>query len=118
VYLHDTPAKELFERARRTFSHGCMRMEHPVDLAALLLRNQGWDKGAIESAIAAGRTLEIPLERPVAVWVLYLTAFMETDGTLHFREDVYGLDARGRIFEGLGAASAQRTSNAAQACPG
>jgi murein L,D-transpeptidase YcbB/YkuD len=115
VYLHDTPARRLFELARRTFSHGCMRMEHPRDLAAYLLRDQGWGRAEIETAIAEGRTREITLERPVALWVLYLTAFAGADGAVHFREDVYGFDARGRIFEELGA---ERVETAGASPPG
>ena len=115
VYLHDTPARRLFERARRTFSHGCMRMERPRELAAYLLRDQGWERDEIETAIAEGETREIPLERPVALWVLYLTAFAGADGAVHFREDVYGFDARGRIFEELGA---ERVETAGASPPG
>lgn len=99
VYLHDTPAKRLFERERRTFSHGCMRMEHPRDLAVFLLRDQGWGMAEIEAVIAQGQTREVPLQHAIPVWVLYLTAFVEDGGVLHFREDVYGWDARDLAVE-------------------
>jgi len=118
VYLHDTPAKRLFERARRTFSHGCMRLEHASDLAAFLLRDQGWGQAEIESAIADDQTREISLQRPVPLWVLYLTAVVDAGGTVHFREDVYGFDARGRIFEELGAEAVEVASRTAQRCLG
>jgi murein L,D-transpeptidase YcbB/YkuD len=118
VYLHDTPARRLFERARRTFSHGCMRMERPRELAAYLLRDQGWGSAEIETAIAEGRTREASLQRPVALWVLYLTAFAQADGAVHFREDVYGLDARGRIFEELGTEGIEIASHFTPGCRG
>ena len=118
VYLHDTPAKRLFERARRTFSHGCMRLEHASDLAAFLLRDQGWGQAEIENAIADDQTREISLQRPVPLWVLYLTAVVDAGGTVHFREDVYGFDARGRIFEELGAEAVEVASRTAQRCLG
>ena len=118
VYLHDTPAKRLFERARRTFSHGCMRIERPGDLAAYLLRDQGWGRAEIETAIAEGRTREVSLQRPVTLWVLYLTAFVEADRAVHFREDVYGLDARGRIFEELGTGGIEVASHFTPGCRG
>ena len=118
VYLHDTPATRLFERARRTFSHGCMRVERPRDLAAFLLRDQGWARDEIDTAIADGQTREISLRRPVPLWVLYLTAFAEAGGAVHFREDVYGLDARGRIFEELGTQSVETAGHFPPGCRG
>jgi L,D-transpeptidase YcbB len=118
VYLHDTPAKSLFERARRTFSHGCMRIERPIDLTAFLLRDQGWEKAEIETIIAEGQTSEISLQQPVTLWVLYLTAFVEVDRTVHFREDVYGFDARGRIFEELGTGGIEVASHSTPGCRG
>jgi murein L,D-transpeptidase YcbB/YkuD len=118
VYLHDTPAKGLFERARRTFSHGCMRIERPGDLAAFLLRDQGWGRAEIERAIAEGQTREIALQRPVPLWVLYLTAFMEAGGAVQFRDDVYRFDARGRIFEELGTERVETASDSAPGCRG
>ena len=95
-----------------------MRMERPRDLAAYLLRDQGWGRAEIEAAIAEGETREIPLERPVALWVLYLTAFTGADGAIHFREDVYGFDAHGRIFEELGAERVETVGASAPGCRG
>lgn len=97
VYLHDTPARELFDQPVRTLSHGCVRVEDPVQLADFVLDGQaGWDEGKIreamgDSTVARGRT--VPLERPVPVYLLYLTAFMR-EGELHFRNDPYGKDRR------------------------
>jgi L,D-transpeptidase YcbB len=97
IYLHDTPARKLFDRPVRTLSHGCVRVEDPVQLAEFVLDGQeGWDEGEIRAAMkdstaARGRT--VPLERPLPVYLLYLTAF-ERDGELHFRNDPYGKDRR------------------------
>jgi murein L,D-transpeptidase YcbB/YkuD len=93
-----------------------MRIERPGDLAAYLLRDQGWGRAEIETAIAEGRTREIALQRPVPLWVLYLTAFAEAGGAVHFREDVYGLDARGRIFEELATERVETASDSAPGC--
>ena len=95
VYLHDTPKKELFARSQRTFSHGCMRVARMHELAALLLAEQGWDRGRIEAAIEESRgPRTIPLRSRPLVHVTYLGAAVDADGTVRFREDVYGRDAR------------------------
>lgn len=101
VYLHDTPAKALFQRTRRLFSHGCMRLENPLALALYLLSPQGWDAAGIEAAIEAGATRQVSLARPMPILVLYLTAFAGGEGALQFRDDVYGWDAAGRTFDEL-----------------
>ncbi len=93
VYLHDTPARELFDRARRAFSHGCVRLRDPRGLAALLLAPAGWDRDRLERAIESGERRVVRLPRPVPVYILYFTAWVERDGTVHFRDDVYGRDA-------------------------
>ncbi|MDZ7842133.1 MAG: L,D-transpeptidase family protein [Gammaproteobacteria bacterium] len=95
VYLHDTPAKSLFSRAARDFSHGCIRVSRPMDLAAYLLADQPeWDEARI--AEAANREVEqsVPLARPWPVHVLYWTAWVGPQGEVHFRDDVYGRDER------------------------
>ena len=90
VYLHDTPAKSFFERDRRDFSHGCVRVSDPPALAAFLLRNtSGWDATAIAQAMDAERPQVVDLKPKVPVWLLYTTAAASTDGTLAFYEDVY-----------------------------
>ena len=90
VYLHDTPSKDLFSRANRRISHGCIRVENPRELAALLLR-QPID--AINQTIARGGTTRAELPQPLPVFVVYETAFADVDGSLQFRPDVYGRDA-------------------------
>lgn len=99
VYLHDTPARELFERQERTFSHGCIRVQDPVRLAEILLDDPAWPAPALDSAIATGRTVTIPLSRPMPVVVQYWTASAGVDGALDFYPDVYGRDAA--VLEGL-----------------
>lgn len=91
VYLHDTPGKAAFQRSRRTLSHGCMRLEKPRELAALLL---GWSAGDVEAAIKAGTTRRVRLARPTPLFVVYQTAWAQPDGRVAFRPDVYGWDAK------------------------
>lgn len=100
VYLHDTPAKAAFAQTRRTLSHGCMRMEKPTELAALLLAPQGWSAGEVEAAIAAGSTRRVRLSTQTPIFVVYQTAWVEADGRVAFRPDVYGWDAK--LAEALG----------------
>jgi murein L,D-transpeptidase YcbB/YkuD len=90
VYLHDTPSRNLFSRDGRRFSHGCIRVENPRQLAALLMQ-QSTD--AIDQTIATGDITRPALPKPVPVFVVYETAFAEFDGKLQFRADVYGRDA-------------------------
>ncbi len=92
VYLHDTPARSLFDRDMRALSHGCMRVEKPLELARLVLGGQpAWDAAAIDAAIAAGETKYVALQVHPAVVVDYRTAFV-ADGQVNFRDDVYGWD--------------------------
>ncbi len=93
VYLHDTPKRELFARTVRTFSHGCIRVARMHELAELLLAEQGWDRARIEAAIEAGGPRTISLRNPVLVHITYLGAAVDADGTVRFRDDVYGRDA-------------------------
>lgn len=97
VYLHDTPSKDLFARDDRRVSHGCIRVEDPRKLAALLMQ-QSTD--AIDQTIATGNTSRTALPKPVPVFVAYETAFADADGKLQFRADVYGRDAA--IWQYLG----------------
>jgi L,D-transpeptidase YcbB len=94
VYMHDTPATELFSRSRRDFSHGCIRVEDPVQLAAWVLRDTpGWNQDAIRAAMDAKQTLQVKLDKPIPVLVLYSTAIVTEDGEVHFFDDIYKLDA-------------------------
>lgn len=93
IYLHDTPSRALFERTRRTFSHGCIRIEKPIELAAYLLRGEmGWSKETILTEIAKKKRQVVKLPRPVPVYIFYMTAWPDRDGFLHFRRDIYKRD--------------------------
>ncbi len=93
VYLHDTPADHLFREAERNLSHGCVRVERPADLATYLLRNkQGWDKNRVRQAMNAREEQRVNLEKNVPVYLVYFTAWVADDGTVQFRNDIYGHD--------------------------
>jgi murein L,D-transpeptidase YcbB/YkuD len=93
VYLHDTPQHELFEREQRTFSHGCIRVHEPLELATLILNDSArWSPASLQAAIASGVTRTINLEVPVPVLLLYWTASADLHGELHFYRDVYHRD--------------------------
>jgi L,D-transpeptidase YcbB len=89
VYLHDTPTKSLFLAAARMMSHGCVRVENPRMLAALLL---GQPLDAIDKGIAVGRTHQRPLPTPMPIFIVYQTAYAESDGSIQFRGDPYQRD--------------------------
>lgn len=89
VYLHDTPTKSLFQSAARMMSHGCVRVENPRALAALLL---GQAQGAIDKGIASGHTNRRTLPGPMPILLVYQTAYIESDGTVQFRSDPYERD--------------------------
>ena len=89
VYLHDTPARSLFDETARAFSHGCMRVEKPVDLAMLLL---GWERDRVVAESKRGKEKFVDLASPVPVHVLYWTAYVGEDDELHFAPDVYHRD--------------------------
>lgn len=93
VYLHDTPTRALFAEAERSFSSGCIRIEDPLSLAVLLLRDPSrWGRAALDRAISSGQTRRIDLPRKVPILLLYLTAFPAAPGEFHFRRDVYARD--------------------------
>lgn len=94
VYLHDTPAPEVFEQAERDVSSGCIRVEKPLELMDWLLRDTSrWDPASARAALATGRETVVPLDRPVPVHLLYWTAWVDEAGSVEFRRDVYGRDA-------------------------
>ncbi|HXH37341.1 MAG TPA: L,D-transpeptidase family protein [Thermoanaerobaculia bacterium] len=93
VYLHDTPAKDLFGASVRAFSHGCMRVENAPDLAAWLLRDRPeWPRERIVAESERGVQQIIAVRAPVAIHVLYWTAFIDDAGELHFAPDIYDRD--------------------------
>jgi murein L,D-transpeptidase YcbB/YkuD len=93
VYLHDSPAKSLYERDQRTFSSGCIRVERPFELAELVLGDPQWNRQRIDEVIATRQTRTVNLKQPVPVLILYWTAQPRPDGQVIFREDIYGRDA-------------------------
>jgi murein L,D-transpeptidase YcbB/YkuD len=93
VYLHDTPSRELFAKTSRAFSSGCIRIEKPLALADYLVAGDpDWSPERIRSVIAKGRETTIWLKEPVPVHILYWTAFVDDDGVVQFRPDIYGRD--------------------------
>jgi L,D-transpeptidase YcbB len=94
IYLHDTPAGHLFDREERAFSHGCVRLERPLELADYLLQErQGWDRSDMDQALAQDDPVNVTLPEEWPVHLIYQTAWVDENGLLNFREDVYGLDA-------------------------
>jgi murein L,D-transpeptidase YcbB/YkuD len=92
IYFHDTPAKSLFEFPRRAFSHGCIRLAEPARLAEFLLRNTEWTPEKVQKAMDSGREQFVTLKKPVAISITYFTAWVDDDGLLNFREDIYDHD--------------------------
>ncbi|MBK7901966.1 MAG: L,D-transpeptidase family protein [Proteobacteria bacterium] len=92
VYLHDSPAKSLYEQDQRTFSSGCIRVQKPFELAELVLNDPAWDKQSMDAVIATKQTRTVNLKTPVPVLILYWTAQPRPDGQVNFRNDVYGRD--------------------------
>jgi murein L,D-transpeptidase YcbB/YkuD len=109
VYLHSTPVPQLFASARRDFSHGCIRVQDPIALAAWVLRGiPGWTAEKIEATMndPAYDNFKVNLPKPIPVLILYSTAVVEPDGEVRFFNDIYGYDAE------LERALAARSSNA------
>lgn len=94
VYLHDTPSRELFDESARAFSSGCIRIERPFELADLLLADRKWNSDSTARVLATGRTRTVNLSRPVPVLLLYWTAWVDDQGHVNFRPDIYGRDTR------------------------
>ncbi len=93
VYLHDTPAKDKFANTTRAFSHGCIRLSRPTDLAYALLQRTGMDKGAVDAVWAGGQNTKVALPQRIPVHLIYATAFSSENG-IEFRTDVYGRDRK------------------------
>jgi murein L,D-transpeptidase YcbB/YkuD len=109
IYLHDTPSKRLFAKDRRTFSHGCVRVQDPLRLAELLLSPQEADpRGFIDRVLVTGAERYVNLVEHVPVHLLYRTAWIDPDGTRHFRADVYGRDAQVRAALGAAGVATER----------
>jgi murein L,D-transpeptidase YcbB/YkuD len=95
IYLHDTPSKHIFEKDRRAFSHGCIRVSEPKKLAMYVLRNQPeWTEASIDSAMNADKERYVKVTKPIPVFVAYFTSWVDNKGRLNFRNDVYRKDER------------------------
>lgn len=100
IYLHDTPSKSLFEKETRAFSHGCIRVQKPFDLARKVLAyDSSWTDEKIRAAMHAGVEKKVVLKRKIPVYIGYFTAFSDEQGLVHFRKDVYDRD--GELMEML-----------------
>jgi len=94
VYMHDTPSTEFFAKSRRDFSHGCIRLGKPADLAAWVLRdNPGWTPDRIRAAMNGTAPEQVNLAHPVPVLIVYGTVVVPEDGLVYFYDDIYGHDA-------------------------
>jgi murein L,D-transpeptidase YcbB/YkuD len=96
IYLHSTPATQLFEQSRRDFSHGCVRVQKPEELAAWVLSKQGgdWDLEKVQEAMRSGPDNKtVSLKSPIPIVIFYVTGLVEDDGHVHFFDDIYGYDS-------------------------
>ena len=85
VYMHDAPEQVFFSKSRRDFSHGCIRLEKPADLAVWVLRdNPGWNMERVRAAMNGSTTQQVNLAQPIPVFIVYGTAIMTEDGIVHF----------------------------------
>ncbi|MBU0504955.1 MAG: L,D-transpeptidase family protein [bacterium] len=98
VYMHDTPAKSLFKNDFRAYSHGCIRLEHPIELAEYILEKEPakkkWDVDRIKEAIKDGREVNVTLKEKIPVLLRYFTAWVDDEGNLNFRKDIYDYDQK------------------------
>ena len=95
IYLHDTPSKSLFEKEKRAFSHGCIRLAEPKKLAMYLLRDDPeWTSSKINEAMNRGVEKFVALKKSVPVYISYFTCWVDKKGNLQFRDDVYKRDER------------------------
>ena len=95
IYFHDTPAKSLFEKDKRAYSHGCIRLAEPEKMATYLLRNDpSWTPEKIEAAMNSGKEQFVRLKQPIPVIITYYTAWVDESGRLNFRDDVYDHDKK------------------------
>lgn len=93
IYLHDTPAKSLFNKEDRAFSHGCIRIAKPVELATLILKNDTkWNEQKIRAAMNSGQEKWYTLKNKIPVYIGYFTAWVDDKGAIHFYEDIYNRD--------------------------
>ena len=92
AYLHDSPEKGLFDAVLLSFSHGCIRVEDAIGLADWMLKRQGWTEDRLQKAIESNKTQTLSISKPIPLYIVYLTSWVEPDGMLQFRDDIYGKD--------------------------
>ncbi|QFT56665.1 murein L,D-transpeptidase [Microbulbifer sp. THAF38] len=93
IFLHDTNSKHLFKKSQRAFSHGCIRLEKPLKFARMMLAQQNrWNNARIDRALMSGRTHGVALKNPLPVYIAYWTAWVDENGQLQFRPDIYNRD--------------------------
>jgi murein L,D-transpeptidase YcbB/YkuD len=104
IYLHDTPSQELFQKTARDFSSGCIRVEKPVELVAYLLKNNPlWRREKIRECMASGKQQVVTLPEPIPIYIFYWTAWVDEDGIMNFRNDIYNQDEPlAAALDGLG----------------
>lgn len=100
VYMHDTPGDFLFAKARRAFSHGCIRVDAPLGLAEIVLDGEGWSREQLEAQIVSGETRTINLSKPLLVVISYWTAEVDDQGSINFYDDIY--ERYAAVLESLG----------------
>ncbi|TMI70761.1 MAG: hypothetical protein E6H09_15120 [Bacteroidetes bacterium] len=101
IYFHDTPSKSLFDKDKRAYSHGCIRLQEPVKLAEYVLRNQPeWTPEKIAEAMSTDEQKFVKVKDPIPVVITYYTAWVDDNGQMNFRDDIYGHDTRlaGKMF--------------------
>ncbi len=95
IYFHDTPNRELFSLSSRSFSHGCIRLGEPKKFAEYLLRNDNsWTSGKIDTAMHLAKEKWVPIKKSIPVFIVYFTAWVDNDGQLNFRKDIYKHDEK------------------------
>jgi murein L,D-transpeptidase YcbB/YkuD len=101
IYFHDTPAKTLFSKDKRAYSHGCIRLSEPAKMAEYLLKDDSkWTPEKIDEAMNSGNEEFVKIKNPVSVFITYYTAWVDENGILNFRDDIYKRDAAmaGKMF--------------------
>ena len=95
IYLHDTPSKSHFGDTKRAFSHGCIRVENPKKLAMYLLKNQPvWNEQKVDKVLTTDKQTGIKVNPSIPVYIAYFTAWVDVNGQLNFRHDLYDLDSK------------------------
>lgn len=92
IYMHDTPARNLFKKDIRALSHGCVRVQKPMEFAEIILKTEGWTPERIASAIASGKNQTVFLSKKIPVYLGYYTAWADQEGNVKLKDDVYGRD--------------------------